>query len=158
MIQLFVLLITLPMQIIAPIILPFVLPFARKLNEPSPVQRYRLPNAFMWLETPDEHLPGGLYEPAVYSVYRRFGWFVCSWYWLGIRNVAFGLAWQFGKPAKGYMAVMTEQEKAECGVYENVYHLLFLKLLVGYAVYKDCYSVKTNNGFWAVPRISLRFA
>lgn len=60
------------------------------------VQRYRLPSWLAWAETPDEHLPGGLYEPTVAKIYNRFGWVVCSLYWLLLRNVGQGLLWPRG--------------------------------------------------------------
>lgn len=60
------------------------------------VQRYRLPRWLKWAETPDEHLPGGLYEPTVMKIYQRFGWVTCSIYWLLLRNVGQGILWPYG--------------------------------------------------------------
>ncbi|WP_394789121.1 hypothetical protein [Rhodoferax sp.] len=58
-----------------------------------------MPAWLAWLGTPDERLPGGLYEPAVLSIYQRFGQTFCAWYWLGARNRVQGFAAAFGVPA-----------------------------------------------------------
>jgi hypothetical protein len=60
-----------------------------------------LPAWLGWLATPDERLPGGTYEPTVWSVYQARGRFICAWYWLGWRNQLHGLAWYFRRPLPG---------------------------------------------------------
>ena len=155
-------LITFAMRFVVPFIMPLMLLFAVKVDDdvnpykqPS-IQRYRLPKCFAWFDTPDQTLPGGLYEHTVKDVYDKWGWFICSWYWLAIRNVMFGFAWQFGKIAGNYYAVMTEREREFWGVSQRIYRGLGLQLILGGAVYRDWYYTKTKQGFWAVPRISLR--
>jgi len=61
------------------------------------VRRGRLPAGLWWLETPDERLPGGTYEPTVWRTYTLFGWYACALYWLGWRNQLHGLGFSFRK-------------------------------------------------------------
>ncbi len=57
-----------------------------------PTVRGDLPWWLSWFGTLDERLPGGMYEPSVVSVYNRWGRYICSCYWLVVRNRMFGLA------------------------------------------------------------------
>jgi len=51
-----------------------------------------LPPWLQWINTWDDCGENqGMYEPKVKSVYDRFGWWAKTWYWLGIRNQAYGL-------------------------------------------------------------------
>jgi hypothetical protein len=64
-----------------------------------PTIRGDLPVWAAWFGTFDERLPGGMYEPTVVAIHRRFGRHVCSAYWLIVRNRMFGLTKAlFGKP------------------------------------------------------------
>lgn len=63
----------------------------------------RLQPGQRWIETPDDkYLPAGLYEADQRRLYERFGLFLASWYWLGVRNRAYGVTrrhryqWQEG--------------------------------------------------------------
>jgi len=68
-------------------------------NNGPPTIRGDLPRWAAWFGTFDERLPGGMYEPTVATVYRRFGRYWCSVYWLVVRNRMFGLTKAlFGKP------------------------------------------------------------
>ncbi len=49
-------------------------------------------------QTPDERLPGGLYEPTVLKWLDKYGPKWCSFLWLGMRNRAHGFATRFEKP------------------------------------------------------------
>lgn len=120
------------------------------------VRRYKLPKWAEPLETPDQSLPGGLYEPSVLKIYKRYGWRTTAVNWLGTRNVGFGIAWQYGKPATNYMIMLTEQQKKDQGVWGFEKRILGIWVIFGYAIYRDWYSKYTDDGFWAVPRISLR--
>lgn len=90
-------------RIPAPFVVPIFLLFAKKtdkvtthLGQPV-VQRYELPPCLSWAETPDEYIGGcGLYEPTVAWIYKRFGWFITSWYWIGLRNVGGSIMWRRG--------------------------------------------------------------
>ncbi len=160
------------MRFIAPFIVPFLLFFAEKyetqetLSYLPPVKR--LPWWCSWFDTPDCLLPGDLLEePAMKDIYDKWGWFVAAYVWIGFRNVFDGFSWEFGKPCCNYLSNMTDSQKKNYGVYEKVISLGPFKLLVGHAAYKDRFNVKTipvghneihRDQFWAVPRISLRFA
>lgn len=65
------------------------------------VIRGTLPDWAWWLETPDEPLPGGMYEPTVRKWYETYGWHVCAvlWLWRN-RAAAFGVR-IFGEPLSG---------------------------------------------------------
>jgi len=151
-------------RLLAPFLVPFALifmvPVEDKINpyKQRVVKRYRLPKWASWLDTPDQTLPGGLYEGAMLSIYRRYGNFITAWVWLGFRNTGFGYAWKTGKPASNYFALLTDKEKIDQGLWQKERKIGFLKLLTGWSIYRDWYSVKTKNGFWAVPRFSIRLA
>ena len=91
--------------VLVPLLVALALPFARWDDEPSIDSngqgltiRGDLPTWAAWLATPDERLPGGTYEPAVAGVLARYGRWVCSWYWIGVRNQLHGLSAVFGVP------------------------------------------------------------
>lgn len=78
--------------------------------QPEPIIRGDLPRWARWWETPDERLPGGMYEPTVESIYKRFGRYWCSVYWLGIRNRMYGLSFAlFGEPAESITPSRTQK-------------------------------------------------
>lgn len=66
------------------ILVPFVVPFVDKYSG-------RLPFGFRWMETPDDPLPGGQYEPTVKRIYDKFGEYIGNVYWLW-RNRAYRLS------------------------------------------------------------------
>lgn len=66
------------------ILAPFAVLFVDKYSG-------RLPFVFRWMETPDDPLPGGQYEPTVKRIYDKFGEYVGNVYWLW-RNRAYRLA------------------------------------------------------------------
>jgi hypothetical protein len=89
----------------APTLTLIALPFAKwdvlpsfDSNGQGLTIRGDLPAWAWWLSTPDERLPGGTYEPTVAIILDRYGPFLCSWYWLGWRNIFQGLAASFGVP------------------------------------------------------------
>jgi hypothetical protein len=88
----------------APFVVLFALPFIRWDREETVdgmgrflIVRGDLPNWLSYLGTPDERLPGGLYEPTVLSIYNKTGKWFTAWYWLGLRNRIHGLAASFGR-------------------------------------------------------------
>lgn len=89
-----------PSLLLPPLLVPFALLVAMLTTPSHPPGMWPayLPRAFAWLQTPDQALPGDLTIPAVGAIYVEHGWFICSWYWLGIRNSAQGLAAKFGRP------------------------------------------------------------
>lgn len=151
-------------RLLAPFLVPIALIFAVPVDDnvnpygQKIVKRSKLPKWASWLDTPDQTLPGGLYEPAILDIYEGHGDFITSWVWLGFRNTGFGYAWKSGKPATNYFALLTEQQRIEQGLWQKERKIGFLKLLTGWSVYRDWYSVSTNDGFWAIPRFSIRLA
>jgi hypothetical protein len=106
------------------------------------VRRVTLPPYFEWYDSPDDRLPGGMYEPQVLGWYQKYGWRVCSVLWMW-RNRMFGLAWKFGREAKSYSDVPWRKD----------WTFGPLRGMVGWKVYrKGLYSTP----LWAVPAISIR--
>jgi hypothetical protein len=65
-----------------------------------------------WFNTPDDpHSPHGQYEPKMQGIYRRFGARVNDWWWLGVRNPAYGLAYAM-KPA--HFKALTTYDECSC--------------------------------------------
>nr|WP_315237729.1 hypothetical protein [uncultured Albidiferax sp.] len=140
--------------LLAPFLVLLALPFIRWDTDLSldpsgrhPATRGDLPRWLAWLGTPDERLPGGLYEPTVKSIYRRFGHVWCAWYWLGVRNRVHGLAAMLGVPTSAFWP-------PEPGYYTrgNLWWLRY-PLLGGRLAFKAGYrSYKLLDGtFLAVP-------
>lgn len=80
--------------------------FARWDDDPTPDQwgttptpRGDLPRWARWMQTMDERLPGGTYEPTVARMLSRWGRYWTSVYWIGWRNRAHGLRRTFGRPS-----------------------------------------------------------
>lgn len=93
--------------VLAPLLVFLALPLIRWDKLPSLDDsgnhytiRGDFPRWLTWLGTPDERLPGGLYEPTVAKVFSKFGRVFCTWYWAGVRNRMHGLAASFGVPAE----------------------------------------------------------
>lgn len=98
---------------------------------------------FEWLDTPDEPLPGGMYEPQVRGWYDRYGWRVCAVLWLW-RNRAFRLAFSLGRPVDSYDAAPWRHDWV-CGI---------LKGTVGWKVYR---ATPGAAPLIAVRALSIRF-
>lgn len=98
----------LPSLLLPPLLVPIALLFAKWRED----GRGNLPEWAWMLSTPDQRLPGDTSIPAVADVLAKRGRFVCSWYWLGFRNPAQGLAASFGVP-------VTQPWSPEPGYYEN---------------------------------------
>jgi hypothetical protein len=48
-----------------------------------------------WYVTPDNpHSPHGMYERKMAYMHARFGTWFADWWWLGVRNTAYGLAYR----------------------------------------------------------------
>jgi hypothetical protein len=65
----------------------------------TPTRRGDLPRWARWMQTMDDRLPGGTYEPTVARMLERRGRFWTSVYWIGWRNRAHGLRRYFGTPS-----------------------------------------------------------
>lgn len=145
------------LNLVAPLLVLLALPFAKWDTEPSPARdgtrniiRGDLPDWLSWLSTPDERLPGGMYEPVVEKMYDRYGKWVTSLYWLGIRNAMFGLAMKLGKPATGYIPDEPLGFWERDDIWRYSKKVWVLKFLTGYKVYK-----LLDGTFWAAPAFTV---
>jgi len=129
---------------------PIAVALAHRDNFPSAggwdsgadVPRGYLQWPFCWLDTPDEPLPGGMYEPAVKSFYHAYGWYWSAVFWLW-RNRAFALAFHFGRPAKDYADAPWRVD----------WTFWFLRGMIGWKVYR---ATPREKPLIAVPAISIR--
>ena len=151
-------------RILAPLIVPILLLFARETNvktnhygQPQ-VKRYRLPRWAAFAETPDEHLPGGLYEPTQLKIYERFGWFIASWYWLAWRNVGHRMRWDKGFAVPSNIRQLSAEEQAKYGIWKTRETYGPFVLIRGYQVKNDWFGEYSDNGLWAVPQLTIRLA
>ncbi len=146
----------------AMVLTPLWLLFAKKTtvvtnhHNQKHIQRYVLPKWLQWAATPDEHLPGGMYEPAVLAVYEKTNWFVSSWNWLGVRNMGAGIPWGQAIPVPNYFHKLTDAQKRGHGIWQKSIPLWLVEIRYGWWVFKDNYSLHTDKGFVAVPHITLR--
>lgn len=91
----------------APFVVPVALLGATWDTDPTadsmgttPTVRGDLPRWASGYSTPNERLPGGTYEPAVLAVLHRWGRWICSWYWLGLRNRGLGFDGAYAIPVR----------------------------------------------------------
>jgi len=148
-------------SLLCPIIVPFALLFVKWDDKPTydhipctdapPVIRGDLPGWLDWLSTPDERLPGGMYEPQVRAVYERFGRYVCSWYWLGIRNRILTLSTWVGKRVTDKHVVGLGFWEGD-GIWWYAKQLGPFKFVTGYQTYKVL-----DGTFWAAPTFTLKY-
>jgi hypothetical protein len=65
-----------------------------------------------WFNTPDDPAsPHGQYEPKMQGILRRWGPRVSDWWWLGVRNRAYGLSYAL-KPA--HFKALTTYSDCDC--------------------------------------------
>lgn len=158
------------LSLFTPILMLLALPFIRWDKEPTTVIRYEmlsygapavpiehtyirgnLPKFLSWLETPDERLPGGLYEETVKKVYDKYGKYVCSWYWLGLRNQLMGFAAALGQKTTDYIPEEPLGYWERDGIWR--YSIAFgkIKFVTGFQVYKVL-----DGTFTAVPVFTIK--
>jgi hypothetical protein len=119
------------------------------------LQRYKFPK---WLDCLDmiDDLLWPEYEPTMSKIRKKFGWQVATWVNLSFRNVGMGIMAEYAVPVSGYWYLISDEEKAEKGLFDNSYILGFLVLKVGYVSYRDWKQKFGNTGYFALPRITLR--
>lgn len=147
------------------------LPFAKWDKTPTGDQwgvgsviRGDLPSWAKFLSTPDERLPGGMYEATVASVYAKYGRWVTSLYWLGVRNCLMGLAVSLGQRTTDYIPEepfgFWSRTDTLGTIWRYSKHLFTIKLgnkttrivfVCGYQVYRTL-----NGEFQAAPVFSLK--
>ena len=140
----------------APFVVPIALLFAKKtkeknrvypeLNDRYPSTMRILPLWLKFIETPDDVLiPGGLYEETVYSIYKKYGWFISQWYWWGFRNVGHGFHYKYGFPVSELEGQKYKKSKV-FGIFEVRY---------GHKVLRDWYQI-WGLDHYAIPRFTVR--
>lgn len=156
-------------SLFTPIFMLIALPFIKWDKEESTTEKFEadgkgggsmiqyttlrgdLPSIFKWLETPDERLPGGLYEATVKDVFDKYGKYICSFYWLGLRNQMMGLAAALGQKTSDYIP----EEPLGYWERDNIwrYSIAFgpIKFVTGFQVYKVL-----DGTFTAVPVFTLK--
>jgi len=144
--------------LLCPVLVLFTIPFIKWDKLPSSGSwgthytiRGDLPNWLSWFSTPDERLPGGLYERTVEEVFTKYGKTVCSYYWLGLRNRAMGLAVFLGKPTTDYIPEEPMGFWERDDIWRYAKKLGKLKFVTGYQVYR-----KLDKSFVAVPVFTLK--
>jgi hypothetical protein len=86
--------------VLTPIIMFLALPFLRQSVDNV------LPKSLQFLNTYDDlGMNQGMYEPQVKWMYNHFGWYVKTYYWLGIRNQCYTL-FNWLAPTPGVRAVI----------------------------------------------------
>jgi hypothetical protein len=145
-------------SLLCPVLMLLALPCIRWDDTPSTGQwgthfviRGSLPRWLSWLETPDERLPGGLYEESHLELYERYGKWVASYVWLGWRNRLHGLAYSLGHETTGYKPDDAPQGLWERGDdWQYVKQLGPLRFVAGWQIYA------LADRYWAVPVLSIK--
>lgn len=120
------------------------------------VERKALPGWLWWWQTPDEPLPGGMYEPTVRGWYVKWGDYHCSVRWL-LRNRLYGLAWAFGKPADDYLDPVHGGIARRGDLWRWWKQIGPFVLQVGWKVHRKDFDAHWKDGpFWAVRFASIR--
>lgn len=154
-------------RLIAWIIIPFTMPFLKKadmseIQDKIPygigtdIQRYVFPKWAECVEMIDDwNWPE--YEPSMSNMRKRFGWRVATYINLAFRNVGMSLTAQLAKPVSNYWYAISDQEKAEKGLFDNHYRLGNIVLKVGWISYRDWKCKFGDTGFFSIPRVTLRY-
>jgi hypothetical protein len=122
------------------------------------VKRYPLPRWLRWFDTPDEYLPGGLYEQRVVNDLRSHGPYVTTVKWLSA-NRLYGLAWRFGVPVSGYLDLLEDGYVESGDLWRWRKTVGPLVYLAGWKVHRANYSATATGGpFLAIPFASVRVA
>lgn len=120
------------------------------------VDRALLPRALWWWQTPDELLPGGMYEPTVRQWHASWGWHYCAARWL-LRNRLYGLAWAFGKPADAYLDPVQGGIARRGDLWRWWKQVGPVVLQAGWKVHRKDWQADHERGpFWAIPFATIR--
>lgn len=150
------------------VVLPMVLFYVKWDNEPSTdskgvgmVIRGDLDERLSYFSTPDERLPGGLYEDTVLSMYNKLtlkfnektARLITSWYWLGARNPLMGMANSLGKTVSGFILDGPKMFYKAEGVWRLRVPLIppFV-FLTGYEIYFKLDKVHTAAPIFTIKR------
>ena len=140
-------------------LVPFTLPFAKwdkVATEPRNADgiyiiRGDLPWWLSWFQTPDERLPGDTCEAAVKEMYIKHGQWITSWYWLGVRNIAMGLAVYMGHETTDYIPERPLGFWKRDKTWRYAAEIGKVRFVMGYQVYKTA-----QGKFLAAPVFTLK--
>jgi hypothetical protein len=147
------------LSIIAPILVIFTIPFIKWDKEIStqPQRTLPPPKWLSWFQTPDNRLPGDLAIPEVMSVFQKYGKWVTSWYWMGLRNQVMGLAVWMGEQTSDYAPENVEGLWERTDIYGTVWKYTKtigkIKFITGYKVY-----AMLDGTFRSAPTLGLKWA
>lgn len=146
------------LNLACPVLVLFILPAITWDKEPSAdhegvgsVIRGDLPRWLSWFSTPDERLPGAMYEPTVAAKYAKWGKWYTSWYWLGIRNCLMTMAIRCGKPTTDYIPEQPLGFWQRGDIWRYAVALGPLKFVTGWQVYKTL-----DGSFQAAPVFTIK--
>jgi hypothetical protein len=140
------------LSFLCPFLVILTLPFIKWDKQPTDgVIRGDLPKWLSWFSTPDERLPGGMYEPTVKKIYDKYGKWFTSWYWLGVRNCLMTLAVRLGKPTTDYIPETPLGFWERGDIWRYSCTLGPIKFVTGYQVYKVL-----DRSFQAAPVFTLK--
>lgn len=109
--------------------------------------------------TPDELMPGGLYEMAILRTYLAWSsqwWTATNWLW---RNAGYGVAWHYGRWASAYLDLTADGYVERNGLWRWQKTFGPVKFMAGWKVHRSDYLASAVNGpFWAIPFVSIRRA
>jgi hypothetical protein len=125
---------------------------------PLIVERYPLPRWLRWFDTPDEYLPGALYERRVIDSLQSYGTYLTTIKWLSA-NRMYGLAWAFGRPASGYLDLFEDGYVESGDLWRWRKAVGPLVFMAGWKVHRADYDATAAEGpFIAIPFVSVRAA
>lgn len=155
-------------RLIAWIVVPFTMLFLKKADMEeikdkiqygtgTDIQRYVFPKWAESVDTTDDYFPAGMYEPSMAKMQKRFGSMITGWWNLSFRNLGMSLSWQLAIPVSDYWYKISDEEKAEKGLFDNNYRLGNVVLKVGYVSYRNWKGTHGGSKFVATPRVTLRY-
>jgi hypothetical protein len=128
------------------------------------VSRYELPRWLAWFGTPDELLPGALYEARVVASLDSWG----GVYWTTVKwlsaNRLYGLTWAFGRPVSDYMMITdSDGYVVQFDLISGFDDLWRWKKTTGPLVWLAGWKVhraswRSDSGLIAIPFVSVRLA
>ncbi len=137
--------------------------FARKTDIKSlhknqrDIPRRIFPDWLFFMSSPDEHLPGGMYEKTIAEYYDKYGYFITAVIWTGVRNAGQGILWDYGMELPKYPQHLSDAELAALGYFKRIKKVGPFAVISGFTVRPDNYKTKIkNNGVWATPTFSIR--
>ena len=149
------------LRLVAPVAVLVGVLFAQKAKRKTThygqdpnIQRYVLPK---WMNILNDFGEDGwpMYEPTVAKIYNKFGWRVCMWYNLGLRNQAQAFLWKFGWECS--KELRDANKASEYKLLNKEYNLGLFKVIVGFEVARDTYLDYTTSGYFAIPQIDIKF-